>query len=890
MFRWSLPSRRSLGPRVVFARAASCALGSLLLLSTPAALADETVVVRFELEEHRRPTVLGDWPSFEGRHQPPLHLALSGGGARCLAHLGTLEVLEQEGLVIHGVAGTSGGAIVASLTASGQRPGELAELFRRRNWSSLLATVGRRRQALSLTDDLRGSSHLINLRQRREERRKPTGLFTAAPLTRELQQRLLPVRALCGDEFDRLFPRVRVVTTDLLSGAKYAPVRGDLAALVQGSASVPLALRPVPVGDRLLVDGGLVENLPVETARALGPGVVIASDVSSRVAPIDSASSLAEIFGRSLDIVMEKATADSAARADLYLKAEVQDFPVAEYADNLDDLLDAGRTAARDFLGELWLLLDQEAEPSAHDCDAVELIGETTWTNDEVSERLACPGPLSPARVEALLRVLTFTQGRAHAELVKHDGRSVLRIVVEEPVVVRQHVRRSLDTTSSGELAGQPFTWQRLREVTWSHRENLLDDGWLLPRLATLSWEPETGVLEETWTNEEIVELTVTPDRGKPLSAEKRLARLAGEDLSFRRLAFRLDEIVAQGAVRNWRLHPRPSEDGGLALDVAVERDRFTELGLGAGWHGDLRGTGWAQLRRTNLRGKGASIRLLGSVSKELDLVELEHRFGAGFGPPSLSLDLGGSWFDGSYPVTNRGQRYVEDAFEPHHGGRLWLALLHRPGPSRTLRAQLGAERRHFEATDLLPGEDFDRQWVELGFDWDGEDRLDVPTRGGRLRTRAELGLGGDRLDRLQLSGRWSFSLPGEVVVSPELELGLSAGARRRPLLLDPGGHSDVYGVVPYGAAAAQFARTGLRIHRPLFERGPLSVRLELGADVLRTAASTRDLRRVDETLGYGLSLVGQVGHLGPVVLGWARSDEGADLVFITAGSRRRSP
>jgi NTE family protein len=175
-------------------------------------------------------------------------LALSGGAVRGIAHAGVLEVLVGEGIPVCAVAGTSAGAIVGALFASGMPPGEIARLALETRWADLLAV-----------------------------RLPRAGLLPGDGLQRFLE-RVLPVPTFA----DLKIPFV-AVATDLETGERRDLGEGDLARAVLASCSVPVLLEPVTLGGRPLVDGGIASQVPVRALRGRsGSAPVVAVDVNLR--------------------------------------------------------------------------------------------------------------------------------------------------------------------------------------------------------------------------------------------------------------------------------------------------------------------------------------------------------------------------------------------------------------------------------------------------------------------------------------------------------------------------------------------------------------------------------------------------------------------------------
>ena len=211
--------------------------------------------------------------------RPRVGLVLSGGGARGAAHVGVLKVLDEMRIPVDAIAGTSMGAVVGGLYASGMSVAEIEKLLRSVNWEDAFRDrppreeLGFRRKqddreflvryALGVTD----KGFVL-----------PRGLVQGQKLEQVLRSAALPVAAI--QHFDRLPIPFRAVATDLETGEAVVMDSGDLVTAMRASMSAPGVFAPAQREGRLLVDGGLVENLPVEIARAMDVDVLIVVDVS----------------------------------------------------------------------------------------------------------------------------------------------------------------------------------------------------------------------------------------------------------------------------------------------------------------------------------------------------------------------------------------------------------------------------------------------------------------------------------------------------------------------------------------------------------------------------------------------------------------------------------
>lgn len=237
--------------------------------------------------------------------RPRIGLVLSGGGARGAAHVGVLKTLEQLRVPIDAIAGTSMGAVVGGLYATGMSAGEIEREFASVDWEDAF----RDRPARSLLNFRRraeDTDFLVQLPLGFSEGRLllPSGLIQGQKLTQMLRELTLPAAGIT--HFDQLPTPFRAVATDLPTGTQVVMEEGDLASALRASLSAPGIFSPVERDGRLLVDGGLSNNLPVDVARAMGVDRLIVVDVGLQLAPREELHSVGGVTNQMLAILLRR--------------------------------------------------------------------------------------------------------------------------------------------------------------------------------------------------------------------------------------------------------------------------------------------------------------------------------------------------------------------------------------------------------------------------------------------------------------------------------------------------------------------------------------------------------------------------------------------------------
>jgi NTE family protein len=237
--------------------------------------------------------------------RPRICLVLSGGGARGIAHVGVLKVLEEMQIPIDCIAGTSMGAVVGGLYASGLKATEIEEAIRSVNWQEAFRDAPPRRDlAFRRKQDDRNFLVRLPLGVKHAHILLPKGFIQGQKLQETLRQLTLPFSN--STDFDLLPTPFRAVATDLVNGQAVLLDRGDLAIAMRASISAPGVFAPVESQGRLLVDGGLAENLPVDVARAMHADILIVSDVSFPLLPREKLDSALSITNQMLAILVRK--------------------------------------------------------------------------------------------------------------------------------------------------------------------------------------------------------------------------------------------------------------------------------------------------------------------------------------------------------------------------------------------------------------------------------------------------------------------------------------------------------------------------------------------------------------------------------------------------------
>ncbi|MCZ6895182.1 MAG: patatin-like phospholipase family protein, partial [Gammaproteobacteria bacterium] len=205
---------------------------------------------------------------------PKVGLVLAGGGAKGASHVGVIKVLEELGVPIDYIAGTSMGAVVGGLYASGMNAAQLEEAVKSIDWGDIFNDKPTRedRDFRRKLDD-EGSLIRYKLGFKDGEFQLPRGVILGQKLN--LVLRSLARRAIGIDDFDKLSIPFRAVAADIESGRPVILKNGDLANAMRASMAVSGVFPPIEIDGKLLVDGGLSNNVPIDVVRQMGADIAI---------------------------------------------------------------------------------------------------------------------------------------------------------------------------------------------------------------------------------------------------------------------------------------------------------------------------------------------------------------------------------------------------------------------------------------------------------------------------------------------------------------------------------------------------------------------------------------------------------------------------------------
>lgn len=282
-------------------------------------------------------------------------LVLGGGGAKGAAEVGALKVLEEAHIPVDYIVGTSIGAIVGGLYSIGYDAYDLDSLFRGQDWLFLLSDEVNRKDKTFLSKEEKDTYVLSFPFSLKKKEPLPTGYVVGQNIVNLFSRLTVGYHQM--DSFQDLPIPFACVTVDILSGKEIVLSSGSLPMAMRASMSIPGAFVPVEWEDRLLIDGGVLNNFPVDIARKMGADIIIGIDLSSGWKDRDKLRSIPSVLEQIINIMGREKYKVNKHAADLYIHPDLKEYNATSFQPAaIDTMLVRGENAARKEWDELLAL------------------------------------------------------------------------------------------------------------------------------------------------------------------------------------------------------------------------------------------------------------------------------------------------------------------------------------------------------------------------------------------------------------------------------------------------------------------------------------------------------------------------------------------------------
>ena len=272
-------------------------------------------------------------------------LVLSGGGAKGMAHIGAIKIIEEAGIPIDYIVGTSMGSIIGGLYAIGYTSHQLDSLVRVQDWNFLLSDRIPRSDK-NMAEREADEKYVISVPFSKISIKEVTGgLIKGQNIDNMFSELTLGYHD--SIDFNHLPIPYACVAEDIVTGNEYNFHSGRLSTAMRASMAIPGVFTPVRMNNMVLVDGGTINNYPVDVARKMGADIIIGVDVQSNLKPSDQLESTGDILGQLINLMGQEKYEKNLKETDVYIKVNVEGYTAASFTKSaVDTLIHRGEKAA----------------------------------------------------------------------------------------------------------------------------------------------------------------------------------------------------------------------------------------------------------------------------------------------------------------------------------------------------------------------------------------------------------------------------------------------------------------------------------------------------------------------------------------------------------------
>ena len=300
--------------------------------------AQETIQLNLKFKEKHLPFGLIKKIPYE---KPTVALVLSGGGARAISHIGVLQAIEEMEIPVDYIVGTSMGSVIGGLYSVGYSVKEIDSIMCSVNWNNLFSSNSLSRKNLFIDQKITEDKAILTFRLDGFKLVLPKSINSGYKISNLLTLLTLNAPINNFNSFDNLLYNFRAVSTDLVTGEKIVLNKGSLSLAMRSSSSVSFLLPPIKLGSQYLVDGGLVDNLPIKTAQENNADFIIASDATSKLRTEKELNFPWEIADQLISIPAQKLKEEGKKYADILIEQKLGKRKNTDFS-NLHKLIEEG--------------------------------------------------------------------------------------------------------------------------------------------------------------------------------------------------------------------------------------------------------------------------------------------------------------------------------------------------------------------------------------------------------------------------------------------------------------------------------------------------------------------------------------------------------------------
>ncbi len=566
---------------------------------------------------------------------PRIGLALSGGGARGLSQIGVLRALEEAGIQVDLIAGTSIGSIVGGFYSSGYSITELDSIAINTDWADLLSIGGTTsRTELFIDQKVTEDRAIFTLRLDGLKPILPTSFNEGVKFSNYLTLQTLMAPLHAKNSFDDLLIKFRAVCTNLVSGEPVILGSGSLGRAMRASSSVTFFLSPVKRDDLTLVDGGLVENIPVKTVKGMGADIVIAVNTTSPLHNLNDLDVPWLIVDQTVSIPMKQLDKKMLSEADIVIEPNMENSLATNFI-NIDSLIIKGYKSALPHIPTIKAKIDsftfRQINSKSFYIRNIVCYRDTSQLINSFYKKYSSVDSVSNSTI--LLDLLTLYKTglfeNIQANIIQHKDSTHLKFVYVPAAVIKSvsivsgnGVEKSIVDSILNQLNGQIY---KPREMVYSVIEVLKHyrkNGYLIAKCSGVEFDKNTGYLQ-VFFNDGIISKVIIDANTSETVIEREFPVKAGDHFSYDVVKAGLTGLRSTGLFNDINLSITETEEGNI-LKLSLEERVSSLLKVGFLVNNTYKAQLGLDLRDVNFFGDGTELGLFlfGGASNRAYILE----------------------------------------------------------------------------------------------------------------------------------------------------------------------------------------------------------------------------------------------------------------------------
>lgn len=563
--------------------------------------------------------------------RPKIGLALSGGGARGIAQVGALQVLEENDIPVDYIVGVSIGSIIGGLYAVGYSPNNLQQLLNEVEWGDIIDDKPPRSN-LFIGQKHQRDIPILQMRLKGFTPVIPKAITAGQRLSSVLTELSMRAGYTTISDFDDLKIPFRALSCDLITGNKIILKSGDLAEAMRASSTIPLLFSPVAKDSMLLVDGGLINNIPVDETREQGADIVLAIDTSSNLHGIKSLNAPWIIADQVTTIMQREKKKEQRHSADILIRLSMQSQKSDNF-DNIEELINAGRLETQKKIHAIKKLINSRKKSSFNGEKILlseyriksGLNNHNYLIHDKLKSRLN--GYVLLRELYELMEKI-YETGVFSNVFIEYftDGKIIINMLENESF---SHIHIKGNTIFNDSLITARIETKKNLPVNYYQSkydlENILklyrDQGYSLARMKTVTLDNDTLSIE---IDEGKIERIVVNgnNRTKDYVILREFPLKPGNIFNYERASIGINNIHSTDLFTNVSFEIKQTDNAFNLIIKTIEKS-FLIARMSMNYNLDFKGKGFLELTDENIGGTGSNLYMVGKYGLREQLLNL---------------------------------------------------------------------------------------------------------------------------------------------------------------------------------------------------------------------------------------------------------------------------